>query len=130
MVRRVLRPSLAHRIPFVAPLAALVARLAELRVGRLPVGLLLLLPVAVALDIFDTFDELALGPVGMAASFLVETAFVLGLTGRAGYAVGFATFDLIPGLDVVPVATLTLVSRIGAALREDAPARSGPVIDV
>lgn len=132
MARRILRPSLANRIPLVGPLAALIGRLAELRVGRAPVGLLLLLPLAILLDVFDTFDELALGPVGMGASFLLETAFVLGVTGRPGYALGFAAVDLVPGIDVIPVATLTLLARIFAGVRGDGDQvrPDGPVIDV
>ena len=127
--RRTLDDSLAAKVPGVAALARLVQRLSEVRVGRAPVGLLALLPVAILLDLFDVADELALGPVGMALSFVLETAFVLGLTGRASYALGFAGIDLVPGVDVIPFATLTLVKAIADAWgegRTDTRAPRGP----
>lgn len=127
---------LATRIPGVSALAALFAKLARLRVGRVPVGLLALLPVSLFIDLFDVADELALGPVGMGLSFVLEAAFLLGLTGRASYAIGLAGVDLIPFVDTLPFATITLVREIVAAWRAgpegpDAPTRpSGPIIDV
>lgn len=131
---RTLPPTFAHKVPGVAHLARLVERLARVRVGRMPVGLLALLPVAVLLDLLDVGDELLLGPVGMALSFVLETAFVLGVTGRPGYALGFAGIDLVPGLDVIPFATLTLVKAIADAWNEPGPAPGGtpphgPVLD-
>jgi hypothetical protein len=137
VVRRILRPSIATSVPGVSALAALIARIAAVRSGRTPLGLIALLPVAVLLDVFDAADELFLGPVGMAGSFVLETAFVLGVTGRPAYALGFAALDLVPLVDVVPVATLTLVAEIARAYRgEQGPASGGfarpegPVIDV
>lgn len=124
----------AARIPGVAALADLIRRIASLRVGRAPVGLFALLPVALFLDALDVADEFLVGPVGMALSFVLETAFVLGLTGRSAYALGFAGIDLVPGVDVIPFATLTVVMRIADALKDDEAAGrarpSGPVIDV
>ena len=132
--RRTLDHTLASKVPGVAALARLFQRLADVRAGRVPVGLLALLPVALFLDLFDVADELVLGPVGMALSFVLETAFVLGLTGRTSYALGFAGIDLIPGVDVIPFATLTLVKAIADAWNEGAEERrvprQGPVIDV
>lgn len=132
--RRTLHDSLASKVPGVAALARVIQSLSNVRAGRLPVGLLALLPVALFLDLFDVADELAFGPVGMALSFVLETAFVLGLTGRTSYALGFAGFDLLPGVDVIPFATLTLVKAIADAWNEGAqPGRvrpEGPVIDV
>ena len=132
--RRDVDGALAAKIPGVASLARLFARLADMRAGRVPVGLLALLPVALFLDLFDVADELVVGPVGMALSFVLETAFILGLTGRTSYALGFAGIDLIPGVDVIPFATLTLVKAIADAWNEDAPQGAGrpngPVIDV
>lgn len=127
--------SFARRIPGVGAMASGFARVAERRAGRVPVGLLALLPVALLIDVFDAADELALGPIGMAASFLVESAFLLGVTGRASYAFGFAGIDLVPGVDVLPFATITLAGEILRAWR-DAPRADGkvrpdgPVIDV
>lgn len=115
-------------------LAALVGRIASLRVGRAPVGLFALLPVALLLDALDAADELFLGPVGMALSFVLETAFVLGLTGRSSYALGFAGIDLVPGVDIIPFATIALVRELARAWNEAPDARraraDGPVIDV
>lgn len=131
--RRTLDDSLAAKVPGVAALARLFQRLSDVRAGRVPVGLLALLPVALLLDLFDVADELVLGPVGVALSFVLETAFVLGLTGRTSYALGFAGVDLIPGVDVIPFATLTLVKAIADAWGGDERASArpeGPVIDV
>lgn len=133
--RRDVDRSLAARIPGVRNLAELIRRLANVRVGRLPLGLLALLPVALFVDFFDAADELAFGPIGMAASFVLETAFLLGLTGRTAYAFGFAGIDLIPGVDVIPFATITLLREIAVAWSEGAPREGkirpeGPVIDV
>lgn len=129
---------MATRVPGVGALAGFVARIAKKRIGRLPVGLLALLPIAVLLDLFDVGDELFGGPIGMALSFVAETAFVLGVTGRASYAIGFAGMDLIPGLDIIPVASITVLREISRAWREGDVTRpadggyvpTGPVIDV
>lgn len=127
--------SLAAKLPFVGPLARWFAAVSSRRAGRVPVGLLTLLPIALLLDLFDAADELALGPVGMLVSFVLESAFLLGVTGRTGYAVGLAGVDLVPGLDILPMATLTLLAEIARAWNEDgapgpAAAGKGPVIDV
>lgn len=128
--------SLASRIPGVSALAELFGRIARLRAGRVPIGLVALLPVSLFIDLFDVADELALGPVGMALSFLLEAAFLLGLTGRASYALGLAGVDLIPFVDTLPFATITLVREIAAAWRGEraeppTPQRpQGPIIDV
>lgn len=125
---------LAARIPGVAALASLIARIAKARWGRIPIGLLALLPFAILIDAFDAADELALGPVGMAVSFVVEATFLLGLTGRASYALLFAGLDAIPFVDVLPWATITLVREIVASFRAEpdagAPTSMEPVIDV
>ena len=126
--------SFAARIPGVGALAGFFGRIASLRWGRVPIGLVALLPVAVLIDVFDALDELAGGPLGMGASFLVEAAFLLGLTGRASYALAFAGLDLIPFVDVLPWATITLVRRIIAELTrvpdEQTAPPTGPIIDV
>lgn len=125
--------SVASRIPGVATLASAFRRIASARWGRVPIGLVALLPVAIAIDLFDVPDELALGPVGVALSFVIESAFLLALTGRAGYAFGLAGLDLIPFVDVLPWATITLVRQILAALAqpvEATPPPQGPIIDV
>lgn len=124
--------SLASRLPGVGALARLFERIAMVRAGRVPVGLLALLPVALALDVFDAADELVLGPVGVALSFVAEAAFLLALTGSAVPALGFAAIDLVPGIDIVPFATLTLVRQIVRAWKEGGTARPAPrdVIDV
>lgn len=129
--RKSLREDVARRIPGVSDLADLVRRIADIRTGGRPTGLLLLLPVALFLDLFDAADELG-GPVGMGLSFVLETAFLLGLTGRPGYAFGFAGIDLIPGVDLVPFATITLLREIRAAWREDTVVYNphGRVVDV
>jgi len=126
----------ASRIPGVSALAAAFGRIASARWGRIPIGLVSLLPVALLIDLFDAADELALGPLGMALSFILESAFLLALTGRVGYALAFAGLDLIPVVDVLPWATITLVRQILAELREPSaperatPPASGPIIDV
>lgn len=132
---RTLSPTFAEKVPGVSALARLIRRIADARAGRVPIGLVALLPVALLLDLFDFADELAFGPVGMALSFVLETAFVLGVTGRPAYALGFAGIDLVPGLDVIPFATLTLVKAISDAWDEERPQEArGPrrdgVIDV
>lgn len=126
---------IALAVPGVSSIARLVRRVADYRVGRVPLGLIALLPASLLLDFFDAADELALGPVGMATSFVLETAFLLGVTGRGTWALGGAGIDLIPGVDVLPIATITLLGRIAEAWREGAPdegrhAPTGPVIDV
>lgn len=122
---------MARRIPGVSQLADVVRRIAAIRTAGRPTGLVMLLPVAIALDLFDLADEFG-GPVGMGLSFVLETAFLLGLTGRASYAFGFAGIDLIPGVDLVPFATITLVREIMAAWRDDLVVfhPEGRVVDV
>lgn len=129
------RTSFAERIPVVGSLASLLRKLAALRAGRVPIGLLTLLPVALLLDFFDAGDELLLGPIGMGTSFLLESAFLLAVTGRPTYALGFAGLDLIPFVDVIPFATITLAREIVRAWNEPPSERApdrpqGPVIDV
>lgn len=131
--RRTMKDTLAAKIPGISWLASLVRRVAQVRVGRAPVGLFALIPVALFLDFVDSPLNLALGPFSMVVAFVLETAFVLGLTGKTGYAIGLSGIDLIPGIDVVPFATITLGIEIAKALR-GAPATGntgdGPVIDV
>ncbi len=126
--------SVAARIPGVSGLAALFRRIADMRLGRVPIGLVALLPVALLIDLFDVADELALGPVGVVLSFILESAFLLGLTGRASYALAFAGLDLIPVVDTLPWATITLVRQIlanwNAPAPMPAPPATGPIIDV
>ena len=132
--KRVFDGSFAERIPGVAALARVFRALAAKRAGRVPIGLVALLPVALFIDLFDVGDELVAGPLGVGLSFLIESAFLLGLTGRAAYAIGFAGIDLIPIVDVIPFATITLVREIVRAWGEpavEATRRSeGPIIDV
>lgn len=135
--RRDFDATVASRIPGVAGLAGAFDRLANVRHGRIPVGLLALIPVALIIDLFDAADELALGPIGMGLSFILESAFLLGLTGRASYAFGFAAIDLIPLVDLLPLATITLAREIGRAWakpRQPTKDRTtpprGPIIDV
>lgn len=116
-------------------LAELIARVARIRHGRLPTGLLALLPVAIFLDIVDSPLDLFGGPLTMGIAFLLETAFLLGLTGSPGYAFLFSGVDLIPGVDLVPFATLTLIREIAKAWRGDGfrdrvTVNGGPIIDV
>lgn len=122
------------RIPGFTALVSTFQRIAAVRAGRLPVGLLALLPVALFLDFFDMADELFAGPVGMLLSFALESAFVLGVTGRPTYALGFAGVDLIPGVDIIPFATIALVRELARAWNEAPDVRQaragGPVIDV
>lgn len=126
-----MQETIARRIPGVSHMADGVRRVAEIRAGGRPVGLLMLLPVALALDLFDFADELG-GPAGMGLSFVLETAFLLGLTGRTSYAFGFAGIDLVPGVDLIPFATITLVREILAAWRDDLVVfhPTGRVVDV
>ena len=127
------KESMADRIPIVGSLAAAFRKLAQWRVGRAPVGLIALLPVALFLDLFDVADEFAGGPLGMGASFVLESAFLLAVTGKPTYALGFAGIDLLPVIDVIPFATITLVREIVHAWNEEpaSPVRpNGPVIDV
>ncbi|HEX2022020.1 MAG TPA: hypothetical protein VHH36_04860, partial [Candidatus Thermoplasmatota archaeon] len=72
--------SVASKLPGVGAIASFIESIARIRAGRVPAGLLLLLPVAVLLDVFDAADELAT-PVGMALSFVLESAFLLAITG-------------------------------------------------
>lgn len=120
-------------LPGFGSLTGWFARVAAYRSGRLPLGLIALLPVALLIDLFDVGDELLLGPVGMGFSFVLESAFILGVTGKPSYAFGFAGIDLVPGLDTLPLATLALVARIATAWgAPDATGepRQAPVIDV
>lgn len=132
--RRSFEGSFAERVPGVAALAGVFRGLASLRMGRVPIGLVALLPVAIFLDLFDVADELVAGPLGVGLSFLLESAFLLALTGRATYAFAFAGIDLIPVVDVIPFATITLVRELVRAWGE--PPRDAPrppdrvVIDV
>lgn len=126
--------SVLARLPFVGGLARLIESVAKRRMGPIPTGLLALLPVAILLDVFDAADELAPG-VGAIVSFVVETAFLLGVTGRTGYALGLSAVDLVPGVDILPMATLTLLAEIGRQWGDPdrgpaAPPPSGPIIDV
>lgn len=124
----------AERVPGVSALAKLFERIASARWGRLPIGLFALLPVALFIDTFDALDELAGGPLGMALSFLVQSAFLLALTGRATLAFGLAGIDLVPVVDVLPWATIMLIRQIVAEMRRPEPSPrppvDGPVIDV
>lgn len=116
-------------VPGFRALVGWFARVAAIRHGRTPTGLLVLVPVALAIDLIDSPLDLLGGPVSMALAFILESAFVLGITGRPRYALASAGIDLIPGIDLVPFATLTLVREIVRAWRRsDAP--SGTVIDV
>ena len=132
--KRVFDGSFAERIPGVAALARVFRALAAKRAGRVPIGLVALLPVALFIDLFDVGDELVAGPLGVGLSFLIESAFLLGLTGRAAYAIGFAGIDLIPFVDTIPFATITLAIKIVQATKappDGSPSRpEGPVIDV
>ncbi|HVL49630.1 MAG TPA: hypothetical protein VM889_13830 [Candidatus Thermoplasmatota archaeon] len=127
MARHTWPAKVARAIPLVAWLADRFAAVARWRSGPLPVGLLLLLPVAVLIDVLDIFDE-TLPVVGTVGTFLLETAFVLGLTGRPTWALGLAGVDIIPGLDAfLPIATLTVLRELARAGWRDAP--GGPVVD-
>ncbi|HWG92082.1 MAG TPA: hypothetical protein VNZ52_14630 [Candidatus Thermoplasmatota archaeon] len=122
------------QIPGWSALTRTFENLAQRRVGPHPVGLLTLVPVAVAIDIFDFLDE-GLPVVGTVASFFVQTAYLTAVTGKPTAALGFSAIDLIPGLDIIPMATIATVRQILAAYRE-APREAGvsrptgPVIDV
>lgn len=123
----------AERIPGVAALARAFERIARARLGRVPIGLVALLPVALFIDFLDIPDELLGGPIGIGLSFILEAAFLLGLTGRASYAFAFAGLDLIPFVDTMPWATITLVRAMLGEWRRDArapPNARGPIIDV
>lgn len=124
----------AERVPGVAGLARLFERIASARLGRVPIGLVALLPIALFIDFLDIPDELLGGPIGMGLSFILEAAFLLGLTGRASYAFAFAGLDLIPFVDTMPWATITLVRTILGAWSQEGPQREpppqGPIIDV
>lgn len=123
--RRTFREGVLRRVPGANALVAFFARLAAHRRGGIPVGLLALLPVALVIDLVDFADELG-GPLGMALAFVLEGAFLLGVTGRTGYAFGFAGMDLVPGIDVIPFATITLLAEIARAWGR-APATQAPV---
>lgn len=122
------------KIPGVSQLAELIQRVARIRQGRVPVGLLMLLPVALFLDLVDSPLDLLGGPVSMGLAFIVEAAFLMGVTGTTSYSLLFAGVDLVPGLDLIPFATLTLIKEIARAFREGefrAPVDlDGAVIDV
>ena len=132
--RRDQRRGLVAKIPGVSALADLVARIASVRQGRVPVGLIGLLPVAILLDLVDSPLDLLGGPFTMALAFVLEAAFLMGITGQTSYSILFAGVDLVPGLDIIPFATLTLVKEIARAWREGgfrAPVSlDGAVIDV
>lgn len=119
----------AARVPLFGTLSMHFTRLAALRWGRVPIGLVALLPVALLIDAFDAVDELFLGPVGMGVAFAVESAFLLAVTGSAAPAFAFAALDLIPVVDTIPWATIILVWRIWKAWGEDPDAARG-IIDV
>jgi hypothetical protein len=128
------RRGLVAKIPGVGQLADLVARVAAIRQGRVPVGLIGLLPVALFLDLVDSPLDILGGPFTMAIAFVLEAAFLMGITGQTSYSLLFAGVDLVPGLDLIPFATLTLLREIGRAWREGgfrAPVNlDGAVIDV
>lgn len=132
--RHARKASVASRLPIVGALSDAFQRIADLRWGRVPIGLVALLPVAMLIDAFDAVDEIFLGPVGMGAAFAIESAFLLAVTGSAAPAFALAALDLIPFVDTMPWATIMLTWRILRAWREpsDAPrtGRDGNVIDV
>lgn len=122
----------ASRLPIVGGLAAWFQRIARARAGRVPIGLLAMLPLALAIDAFDAADELFLGPVGMGAAFVLESAFLLAVTGGIAPAFAFAALDLIPFVDTIPWATILLGREIWRAWRGGPRGEipTGPVIDV
>ena len=124
----------ASRLPIVGGLAAWFQRIARARAGRVPIGLIALLPIALAIDAFDAADELFLGPVGMGAAFVVESAFLIAVTGGMAPAFAFAALDLVPLVDTIPWATILLGREIWRAWRDgprdDTPRSAGTVIDV
>ena len=127
--------SLATRLPFVGGLAAWFRSVADRRWGRVPIGLISLLPISLAIDLFDVADEVFLGPVGVGVSFFVESAFLLALTGSAVPAFAFAALDVVPFVDTIPWATILLVREIMRAWRGESDLREtraagAPVIDV
>lgn len=120
-------------MPFVGRLAAWFERVAARRWGRVPIGLVGLLPLAILIDVFDAADELFGGPIGIAASFLVESAYLLALTGSVAPSLAFAAIDLIPFVDVLPIATIVTLREIARAWGDEPRGREGPrgpVIDV
>lgn len=123
----------ASRLPVIGQLVGWFSRVAAKRWGRVPIGLVALLPIALLIDLFDAADELVLGPVGMGVAFALESAFLLAVTGSAAPAFGLAALDLIPLVDTIPWATIMLAVRIWREWGE-APASRGPdggrVIDV
>lgn len=127
------RRGLVAKIPGVGQLADLIARVARVRQGRVPIGLLALLPVSIFLDVFDFLDVFG-GPVTMGLAFILEAAFLMGITGQTSYSLLFAGIDIIPGVDLIPFATLTLLKEISRAWNEGefrAPVSfEGAVIDV
>ena len=129
------RRSMAAKIPGVSSMAELIARVARIRHGQAPTGLLMLLPLSIFLDVVGSPLDLFGGPITMGLAFILESAFMLGLTGQTSYALLFAGIDLIPGLDLIPFATLTLVKQIAKAWREGGfrdpvTVNGGPIIDV
>lgn len=132
--RRDERRGLVAKIPGVSALSELVSRIARVRQGRVPIGLIGLVPVAILLDLVSSPLDILGGPFTMAIAFVVEAAFLMGITGKTSYSILFAGVDLVPGLDIIPFATLTLVKEIARAWREGefrAPVSlDGAVIDV
>jgi len=121
----------ARRFPGIAQMADVVARIAAWRARGRPMGLIVLLPLAMIIDAIDTADELFFGPVGVAVAFVLETTFLLGVTGQAGRALGMASIDLIPFIDTLPFATITTVREIVRQWRGPrvVAGPDGPVID-
>lgn len=118
-VRRDFATGILARLPGYARLVAFFARVARTRVRDAPLGLVALLPVAIAIDFFDVFDEIV--PVaGTAASFVVESAFLMALTGSPIRSLGFAGLDLIPLVDTIPFATLAVLRRLAEGLSPEA----------
>lgn len=122
----------ASRVPIIGPLVGWFSRIAAKRWGRVPIGLVALLPIALLIDAFDAADELVLGPLGMGVAFALESAFLLAVTGSAAPAFGLAALDLIPFVDTIPWATIMLGARIWRewAKMSEGPRANGPVIDV
>jgi hypothetical protein len=132
--RKDARRSKIAKIPGISSLAEIIQRIARIRHGRVPTGLIMLLPLSLFIDIVDSPIDLLGGPFSMGIAFILETAFMLGLTGQTSWALLFSGIDLIPGLDLIPFATLTLIKEINKAWREGdfrAPVHlDGAVIDV
>lgn len=95
----------------------------------MPTGLLTLVPLALFLDLVDSPLDLFGGPISMAIAFFLEAAFLLALTGKPSRALLYSGLDLVPGLDIIPFATLTLAKEIVKAWRAGPPAAEGPIID-